>query len=253
VTRPGLSGVSLPDLEQLLRLVTAGRVGIPFGQASLQAAGLGHVWEHVRWLGALDAAGVEAVLGAVLCERGSRRDPRLELVWTGPEPRVSAARDTAVVVRELFGGARRSVLVGGYVFYDGEGIFQPLHEAMRDRGVEASLFLHVEDDPAGGSPDAVARAAVARFFERNWPFGPPHPRVYYDPRTVAPNSSVSLHAKCVVVDDLRALVGSANFTAAGQTRNIEAGVLVDDAAFSVALARQWRGLVDEGLVVEHRG
>ena len=56
----------------------------------------------------------------------------------------------------------------------------------------------------------------------------------------------ALHAKCVVVDDARALVTSANFTEAAQTRNIEAGALVHDAVFAQALRAQFEALVDAG-------
>ena len=59
----------------------------------------------------------------------------------------------------------------------------------------------------------------------------------------------SLHAKCVVVDGLRALVSSANFTQRGQERNIEVGVLIEDATFAEFLSAQWMRLVDSGLVV----
>ena len=37
-----------------------------------------------------------------------------------------------------------------------------------------------------------------------------------------------MHAKCVVIDGLEALVTSANFTEAAQTRNIELGLLIED-------------------------
>jgi len=246
----GLTSVSLPDLLHLLRLIASGQASAPVGAAALQAAGLGHVWEQAPWLAGLDRAGLEALLRAVVEERTTRPVPRLDLVWTGPEASVSSARDTAVVVHELFAKATQTVIVGGYVFDGGADIFRPLFEAMRDRCVQASVFLHVEDEP-GASPEAVARAAVENFFARNWPFGPPRPTVYYDPRTLAPHSRVSLHAKCVAVDDRWALVTSANFTDRGQTRNIEAGVLVEDRAFATALAAQWRGLIDTGLVRAH--
>jgi len=58
----------------------------------------------------------------------------------------------------------------------------------------------------------------------------------------------SLHAKCVVVDARITLIGSANFTDRGQTRNIEVGVLIDDAAFARQVALQWQGLVNQKLV-----
>jgi len=47
----------------------------------------------------------------------------------------------------------------------------------------------------------------------------------------------------------RALVGSANFTDRGQSRNIEAGVLVEDRRFAEELARQFHDAVGAGLFV----
>ena len=92
------------------------------------------------------------------------------------------------------------------------------------------------------------------FFRDVWTFGAPKPDVYYDPRTAMKGPPwASLHAKCVVVDDARALITSANFTDRGQTRNIEAGVLIEDKAFAEELAGQWRQLVSEGKVTRYWG
>jgi phosphatidylserine/phosphatidylglycerophosphate/cardiolipin synthase-like enzyme len=82
-----------------------------------------------------------------------------------------------------------------------------------------------------------------------WPFGDPKPVVYFDPRTAEERSPVSLHAKCVVIDHEYALVTSANFTDRGQTRNIEAGVAIEDRAFAASLERQWSSLVEAGVVI----
>jgi phosphatidylserine/phosphatidylglycerophosphate/cardiolipin synthase-like enzyme len=99
-----------------------------------------------------------------------------------------------------------------------------------------------------------ATAFIDRFLRAVWAFGEPKPDVFYDPRTAAPGPPwASLHAKCIVVDDERSLITSANFTDRGQTRNIEAGVLVEDPAFAGELSGQWRQLVSEGLVVQYRG
>ncbi|MEZ4364017.1 MAG: DISARM system phospholipase D-like protein DrmC [Kofleriaceae bacterium] len=243
----GLSNVALPQLEQLLRLVVAGDLPAPLTQTALQARGLGAHWPELSWLSGLDRRGLEAVLRVAISERTTRPVPRLELVWTGPEAKVSHARDTAVVVRELFGRARHAVIVAGYSFTGGRDIFAPLHAAMRDRAVAASLFLHI-DDVAGRSGEDAARAGARAFLRDNWPFEGPAPAIYYDPRTVAPGSTLNLHAKCIVVDARWALVGSANFTHNAHARNIEVGVLIDDPAFASSLASQWRGLIESRLV-----
>jgi phosphatidylserine/phosphatidylglycerophosphate/cardiolipin synthase-like enzyme len=126
---------------------------------------------------------------------------------------------------------------------------------MKNRGVKATLFLDIEGtaETAAGA-DAFATAFIDRFLRKVWTFGEPKPDVYYDPRTAVPGPPwASLHAKCIAVDDERALITSANFTDRGQTRNIEAGVLVEGAAFAGELAGQWRQLVSEGLVRKYEG
>ena len=65
--------------------------------------------------------------------------------------------------------------------------------------------------------------------------------------------NVTYLSKAHVVDDERSLITSANFTDRAQTRNIEAGVLIEDRGFSEELAGHWRQLVSEGLVRKYLG
>lgn len=232
----GLIEIATPDLEQLRREIRKGLLPCPPTGSGLVACGLSHLVGKVDVLASLERAGCLAVLDAVLAER---RAPggRIELVWTGPEATVSGARDTAVVVQELFGAAQQSVLIAGYSFDHGSQILRSLHAVMEERGVQTELFL-----------DAGAGAREA-FLAKNWPFGPPHPAFFVDVRALDDSATeyTSLHAKCVVVDAQRALVTSANFTDRGHTRNIEVGVLIDDAPFASALVRQWRGAAESRL------
>ncbi|MCC6521905.1 MAG: phospholipase [Polyangiaceae bacterium] len=204
--------------------------------------------------GSLDRTGVEVALRLVLAERAHRPPPRLDLVWTGPEVQTAPTRDTAIVVRQLFERAERTVIVAGFRFDHGEELLRALHVGMRDRGVEARLFLDIDgkaSTPAGA--DAFATEKIDAFFSANWPFGAPRPDVYYDPRTATPGVWASLHAKCVVVDERVTLIGSANFTARAQSRNIEAGVLIEDVDFARRLGGQWRSLIEAGLVRRYLG
>jgi phosphatidylserine/phosphatidylglycerophosphate/cardiolipin synthase-like enzyme len=68
--------------------------------------------------------------------------------------------------------------------------------------------------------------------------------VLYDQRALSssPGPRACLHAKCLIVDDERALVTSANFTEAAMDRNIEAGVMVEDAGFASRLRAQFDAL-----------
>jgi phosphatidylserine/phosphatidylglycerophosphate/cardiolipin synthase-like enzyme len=242
-------------LEELLALVEQRRLECPFTEADLVDAGFrGRAADVTDALRGVDAAGAEAALRVVIAERIHRPPPRLELVWTGPETKASTARSTTLVVERLFAEAERSIVIGGYSF-DSADILEPLHRGMRDRGVAVTLFMDIPSRAATfDAADVLATAFIDRFFERVWTFGLPKPDVYYDPRTAAPGPPwASLHAKCVIADDERTLITSANFTDRGHSRNIEAGVLIVDTGFSERLAGQWRQLVAEGLVKKYEG
>ena len=249
-TAKDLADVALADLELLARSLEEDRVA-GLDAASLQNLGLGHLAGRLAPLDDLDAPRALPALQAVIAERRSWR-PHLELVWTGPEAGLRPARDTAVVVRELFDRAMRRVLVGGFSFDHGREILEPLHQAMAERDIEATLFLNIKRAPHGEAPARHAARAIDRFFGDNWPFGNPRPAGYYDPRTATSDSLASLHAKCVVVDERWSLVSSANFTDRGLRRNVEAGVLIEDPTFAARLAEQWMSLVADGQMSPYR-
>lgn len=245
-----LARVPTSELRRLLRAVEASSLSAPLREAELHAEGL-PASEIVAVLHSLDRAAVVRVLGAMIADRDQRPPPHLDLVWTGPETRVASSRDTAVLVRELFAGAKESVLIAGFSFDHGEEIFGALHHGMRDRGVRTEIFIDIRDAaPPGVLPAAHARAYATRFLEKNWSFGPPFPTLFYDPRSAQNRALASLHAKCIVVDVKSTLVTSANFTDRGQTRNLELGVLIGDRDFAARVVNQWRSLVDADVLVE---
>lgn len=246
-----LSEVSLRELRDMLRALDAGWLHIPITELGLQHVGMASERSTTvaRLLDGLDRPACRVVLEVAIAEREHRPPPRLDLVWTGPEARGTTARDTRVLVQELFERARVSVLVAGFRFDHGETLFKPLHERMQ-RGLTSTFFVDIEGE---GKPAydgrAYAERAIDRFVALNWPFGPPFPAIYYDPQSsVAGPPWVSLHAKCIVIDDVLSLVTSANFTDRGQRRNIEVGVCIEDNTFAERLASQWHTLIARGLV-----
>lgn len=247
----GLVDVGAADLELLLRALDQGAL-VQLDDASLQRLGLGHLQPSLAPFAGLPAPVATLVLDAVLAERRLKAVPRLELVWTGKEAGLRPRRDTGVVVRELFAAATQTVLIGGFRFDHGGEILAPLYQAMAERGVEVDIFVDVERAEPGQDPGRVAAIAIERFYTRNWPFGHPRPRIYYDPDTVAPGAQTSLHAKCLVVDRRYALVSSANFTDRGLNRNLEAGVLIEDPTFARRLSEQWLALVASGQMKAYR-
>jgi phosphatidylserine/phosphatidylglycerophosphate/cardiolipin synthase-like enzyme len=246
-----LANVPSSELHALHHALAAGRLVCPLRATALQAEGLGtHAAALQAALGDLDRTAVLGVIDAVLAERTQQASPRVHLVWTGPEARRATARDTAVVLRELFESARASVLIAGYSFDHGRDLFYPLRNAMTTHGVSVRAFVHIgrtADDPE--DPDVCARSFAENFFRDLWPWKNPRPELFYDPRTVSAHLTgeyASLHAKCVVVDGLRTLIGSANFTNRAQTRNVEAGVLIEDRRLATNLLDQFGGLVRAG-------
>jgi hypothetical protein len=178
--------------------------------------------------------------------------PPLDLVWSGPDTTGVASRDTAAVVRELFGSALRSVLVAGYAVAQGRDVFRVLGERMETLPeLRVSLYLDVRRAHRDTTrSDQILAAFAQGFRNKEWP-GRRLPEVYHDPRSLALDwrKRSSLHAKCIVIDSSIAFASSANFTAAAQERNIEVGVLVRDPDFAARLESHFTGLARSGQLV----
>jgi len=212
-------------------------------------------------LGALSADGmalrhIAHMLRLLAEERASaqRLGDRLEFVWTPRELDGVDARDTAVVARELFANAERSVLVVTYVLdarKKAEAIFGGLAARMdANPDLHVRFVLNVERPYQDATPaPELVRKAARRLRDEVWP-GTRLPEFYYDPRALDEDMTqrASMHAKCIVVDGRRTLVTSANLTEAAQERNIEAGVLVEDAGFAERVERQFLGIVEGGVL-----
>lgn len=250
--RASLKNVSTTVLLELREAIAAGLLRTPVDRASLVGFGIRHQLDAIEHaLAGHKTAACLAVLDVALAEREDRR-PTPELVWTGPEAPVGTARDTAVVLQSLFEGARESVLLAGYSFDHAEDVLAPLYGAMRDHDVSGRFFVDMPQIERHADADAHVTRFFKKFVDENWPFGEPRPRLYYDKRAIKPGPPwCSLHAKCVVIDGAKAFVSSANFTQRGQERNIEVGVLIEDASFASYLAGQWLGLIDAGMVGEY--
>lgn len=153
----------------------------------------------------------------------------VEVVVTGPDVTTSA-RDTSVVVRQLFRKAHQRVLVVGFAIHQGKSVFKTLGERLDSNdALAATLCLNIERSRGDTTlrQDIIRRFAIA-FVRDAWP-GVRLPTVYYDPRSLASKEQTasSMHAKCIVIDGEEAFVTSANFTEAAQQRNIELGLLVN--------------------------
>lgn len=191
---------------------------------------------HLALLLDTRAEGAEArMAGASACE----------LVWTGPESVASNSRDTAVVIDDIFSTADRSVLVSSFVVQGGNVVFRVLAQRLDEKpDLHVRMFLHVARKPNDTREDSELLREFSAGLASQWP-GQRWPEIFYDPRTLSADRDIraSWHAKCVLADDKVAFVTSANFTEWAQERNVEAGVLIRSAQFTLQLRRQFDGLV----------
>lgn len=249
------------DLAELAAALRGGRLSPPFMPVSVQhllpVKAREPVADHLRRL-AEDGFGppqLATLLDLLIADRSARArmDDLIDVVTTGPVAPGIANRDTGVVVRDLFAGAERSVLVVGYAVYQGRQVFRTLADRMAERpGLKVRLCLDVRrqvgDDTA---PDEIVRRFATRLKSTQWPPDRPIPAVVYDPRGLDPSpvNRASLHAKCVVVDGKVSFVSSANFTEAAQERNIEVGLLIHSPSLARRLSTHFDALIAERLLL----
>lgn len=255
------SGLSNTDLQTLIASLRSQRVVAPYSELQVsRIVPSGWSGVVVAGLNELDLLGltpeqVAAVLELLVRDRQERKlpEPPIDLVTTGPETQGITNRDTSVVVRELFAHAQECVLVVGYAVYQGQRVFETLAKRMEESPeLDVQFFLDISrPDGDTTASDIVVSRFTQRFRQSQWPVGCRLPEVYYDPRSISDEEPVrsSLHAKCVVVDRKHVFVSSANFTEAGQERNIEVGLSIKSPWLAERLIRHFRLLHEHGLVV----
>jgi phosphatidylserine/phosphatidylglycerophosphate/cardiolipin synthase-like enzyme len=249
-------------LAGLADALVAGRVVAPITRAALAP----HVPEE--HLGAVAAALAELAsegmtprhigraLGLLVEERDAAQKmaDRVELVCSPPELDDVDARDTAAVVQELFRRAQRSIVICTFALDErkkAEALFGELAARMdAEPGLRVRVFANIHRRHLDETPSQVlVREFAARVRDHVWP-GRRLPEVYYDPRSLdlEGQKRAVLHAKAVVVDGRWTLLTSANFTEAAHERNIEAGVVVDDARVAGRVTRQLERFVEAGIL-----
>lgn len=183
---------------------------------------------------ALTGAGVALALRTGLRARCDARDRRSRPVWTGPEAS-GEQRLTAGVLRELLGGARERILLVSYAAHTLPEVAEDLAAAV-ERGCEVDVVFETEEDSAGAyAVSGTPFAHLTGIRRWRWPLAERHDV-----------GKASLHAKLLVVDRCRALVGSANLTARALRANLEAGVLIHDADVAAELHDHVRSLMAAG-------
>ena len=147
--------------------------------------------------------------------------PEIEIAWTGPAAAGPLVRPTSVVLEEMLEGVREAgeVLLVGYALTAEPGtamqrVVDLLASAAR-RGAVLSVVLHGGEDETANLDNLL----------RLWDVLAKKPN-FYTWQPPADRPLAKLHAKCLVVDRLDALVTSANFTFHGLESNLELGLRV---------------------------
>lgn len=252
------SRLSSKDLRLIANSLRTGRITLPATPLQLGRIFRGEICEAIALqltdLSSLgfSAAHVAVLVEAILQDRQTSIHSTLadiDLVTSGPEAPGITNRETAVVVREMFAHAKKNVIVVGYAIHQGKKVFESLAKRMELKPeLQVELFLNISrgDGDTTKSEILVSRY-VEKFKSHQWPKGSRLPVVYYDPRSTADCTPIrsSLHAKCVVVDSSHVFVSSANFTEAGQERNIEVGLRLSNKVIATKLADHFRKLVED--------
>lgn len=253
------SNLNDADLRELVSALRSRRVSAPYSELQVNRVVSPNfatdVIASLRDLASLgfDDLQVAATLELLLTDRlgGRKSEPLIELVTSGPEAPGVANRDTAVVVRELFAHAKKSVLVVGYAVYQGASVFEALGQRMEEiPDLHVNLLLNIaRPDNDTTRADILVSRYAQRFRDSQWPKNCRLPAVFYDPRSVANDKRSSLHAKCVVVDGEQVFVSSANFTKAAQERNIEVGLVIQSGYLATRISHYFRLLIEHKIVV----
>ena len=253
-----LAAAGSKDLLRLAELLEAGLLTPPMSALSLRDhMAAAHAASVAECLAELSAEGmppvhIAFVLRAFTAGTESAGDPssHVEIVISGPDA-TGGARDTGVVMRQLFANAQKRVLAVGFAVRQGKAVFKTLADRLdNDDSFEATLCVDVRRQQGDTSIDRDILRRFANEFVRNeWP-GNRLPRVYYDPRSLDPagRTASSMHAKCVVIDGQKALVTSANFTEAAQERNIELGLLVNPQSVARKIEEHFMSLIMNGIL-----
>jgi phosphatidylserine/phosphatidylglycerophosphate/cardiolipin synthase-like enzyme len=159
-------------------------------------------------------------------------------VWSGPSTPGTPGRSTAQVLTEVIRAAEHRLVAMTYSARS----YAPLTTALSDavaRGVTVDIVVETLEGAGGllsGREPAHAFSGIGGL------------RLWHWPASERPAPGSRLHAKLAVADDQVLFITSANLTAAGAERNIEAGVLLHGGPMPGRMADHIRELQRRGVL-----
>ena len=142
---------------------------------------------------------------------------RVQVVCSGPSTARVPVRATAQVVQDLIASARRELLLMTYSAKPYEPVLTALAAAVA-RGVKVAVVVETLQGAGSAISGAEPAAAFATITDLE---------LWHWPVTQRPESGSKMHAKLVIADRSAIFTTSANLTASGVAKNIEAGLLIE--------------------------
>ncbi|MGK3109138.1 DISARM system phospholipase D-like protein DrmC [Streptomyces sp. WAC05858] len=162
-------------------------------------------------------------------------------VWSGPSTPGTPGRSTAQVLTEVIRAAEHRLVAMTYSARS----YAPLTSALSD-AVARGVIVDIVVETLEGAGGLLSGREPADAFS-----GIPGLRLWHWPSAERPAPGSRLHAKLAIADDQVLFLTSANLTAAGAERNIEAGVLLHGGPMPGRMADHIRELQRRG-VLERR-
>jgi phosphatidylserine/phosphatidylglycerophosphate/cardiolipin synthase-like enzyme len=185
----------------------------------------------------LTGAGIALGLGIGLHARREAAASRSRAVWTGPGAG-GEQRLTGAVLHELIAAASKRIVLISYAAHTLGDLAADLEAAVK-RGCAVDVVFETEADSAGAYSTLYGRPfeGIAGIRRWRWP-------------AAQREAGAVLHAKLLVVDGRRALVGSANLTHRALSVNLEVGVLIEDRTVAAELEAHVDRLIGDGVLVD---
>lgn len=163
----------------------------------------------------------------------------LDLVWSGPATNLIPVRNTEVVAIEVIEAAVNRLFLVSFVAYKPDNLIARLNAAIA-RGVRVDILLESGQEQGGKlNFDATARLKKSV----------PHARfLQWRPSQSNGGKQGAVHAKCIVADDRKAFITSANLTDAAMDDNMEVGVMISGGPLPRQLSDHFNAIIEMGEV-----